>query len=263
MAATAVQVERFLRRLPDEPPREYRGRAEVLAADGLSELWLHVTNRCNLTCEHCLFSSAPDDAAELPAERILELGQQAWSLGCRVFALTGGEPFVHARIEAVIDGLLGHDGTRVVVLTNGMLLRRHGDALRRWSSERVHLQISVDGLADRHDQVRGPGTFDRLRKELEWLRAEGMPFTLSMCVMQNNVRDLPGLVDLAAEVGAANVHFMWYFVRGRGGQEGWAPVDEIFDQLASGGLARRGDRRRVGQHRRSEGSGVRAGRHDP
>lgn len=232
----ALQVERFLSRLPDDPPREYRGRAEVLAAGALSELWLHVTNRCNLTCRHCLFASAPDDAAELPAERILELGQQAWSLGCRVFALTGGEPFVHARFEAVIDGLLRHDGARVVVLTNGTLLQRHGDSLRRWPIDRVHLQVSVDGLAEHHDHARGPGAFGRLSKELQWLRGAGLPFTLSTCVMQSNVGDLPGLVDWAAEVGAANVHLMWYFVRGRGGQEGWAKVDEIFDQLRPAAL---------------------------
>ncbi len=124
----------------------------------------------------------------------------------------------------------------MVVLTNGTLLRRHEAMLRRWSSERLHLQISVDGLADRHDQVRGPGAFDRLKKELDWLRAAGVPFTLSLCVMQNNVRDLPGLADWAAEVGAANVHFMWYFVRGRGGQEGWASVDEIFAPLRQAAL---------------------------
>jgi MoaA/NifB/PqqE/SkfB family radical SAM enzyme/SAM-dependent methyltransferase len=232
----AIQVERFLRRLPDEPPRAYRGRGDVLAADGLRELWLHVTNRCNLACQHCLFASAPDDATELPAERILELSGQAWSLGCRVFALTGGEPFVHPDIEAVIDGLLSRAGTRVVVLTNGLLLRRHGDALQRWPRERVHLQISIDGLADRHDQVRGPGSFDRLRKELEWLRAAGVPFTLSLCVMHNNVRDLPRVIDLAAEVGATNVHGMWYFVRGRGGPEGWVPVDEAYGQLRQAAL---------------------------
>ena len=45
----------------------------------------------------------------------------------------------------------------------------------------------------------------RLSGQLEWLRVAGVPFTLSMCVMQSNVCDLPGLVDWAAEVGAANL----------------------------------------------------------
>lgn len=232
----AIQAERFLKRLPDDPPREYRGRAELLTAEALSELWLHITNRCNLTCQHCLFASAPDDAAELPAERILELGQQARTLGCRVFAVTGGEPFAHVRIEAVIDALLRLDGTRVVILTNGTLLRRHAEALRRWPSKRVHLQISLDGLGACHDQVRGPGAFERLMKELNWLRDEGVPFTLSMCVMQSNLRDMPDVVDLATEVGASNVHFMWFFVRGRGGQEGWASPHEIFGPLRQAAL---------------------------
>jgi hypothetical protein len=31
----------------------------------LKELWLHITDRCNLACSHCLFSSGPDSAREL------------------------------------------------------------------------------------------------------------------------------------------------------------------------------------------------------
>ena len=42
-----IRASRFLLRLPDEPPKEYRGRVEVLTTDRLNEVWLHVTNRCN------------------------------------------------------------------------------------------------------------------------------------------------------------------------------------------------------------------------
>ena len=231
-----VHACRFLMRLPDEPLKDYRGRAEVLATDRLSELWLHLTNRCNLTCSHCLFASAPDDTSELSTGRILDLAREASTLGCRVFALTGGEPFVHADIEAVVDGLLACGDARVAILTNGTLLRRHADALGRWPRDRVHLQISVDGLDANHDDIRGRGAFDRLSEELHWLKTAGFPFTLSMCVMKTNVSDMPGVVDLAADVGASNVHFMWYFIRGRGTDIGWPSMDEVFVQLRQSAL---------------------------
>jgi uncharacterized radical SAM superfamily Fe-S cluster-containing enzyme len=44
----------FLDRLPDDEPVPYRGR-RAEAPESLSELWLHVTNRCNLACTHCIF----------------------------------------------------------------------------------------------------------------------------------------------------------------------------------------------------------------
>ena len=39
------------------------------------------------------------------------------------------------------------------------------------------------------------------------------------------------MVDLAAEIGAANVHFMWFFVRGRGTPRWYVPPEEIFPYL--------------------------------
>ena len=223
--------QRFLRRLPDGETACYTGRAELLRTDHLRELWFHITNRCNLTCEHCLVSSSPHEKDRLDAATILGLAEQAGRLGCSVFALTGGEPFLHREIEPILDGLLAPEGSRVVVLTNGMFLRRNEARFARWPMERLHLQISVDGLNDRHDRTRGPGTFAKLERELSWLRTREIPFTVSMCVMRDNVDEMPEVVDFAAAAGASNVHFLWYFVRGRGEADEFAPPDRVFERI--------------------------------
>ena len=226
-----IHVGRFLGRLPDDPARPYPGRAKMLSTERLGELWLHITNRCNLACSHCLFSSSPDDAEQLPGETVRRVAEQAWDLGCRVFALTGGEPLVHPDFESIVDHLLSLEGANVVVLTNGLLLQRFGDALTRWPRERLHLQVSLDGLAEAHDGVRGKGAFENLMAQLAWLKSEAIPFTISMCVQKANVGDMPEVVALAADAGAGNVHFMWSFRRGRADDSIWADPDEIFDSL--------------------------------
>ena len=152
------QVKRFLQRLPDTAEQPYGGRAALLKTDHLQEIWFHLTNRCNQACRHCLFSSSSRETAELSGSRIREIAAQAAGLGCRVFSLTGGEPFVHPEIEGIVDSLLGHEEAHVVVLTNGILLRDHAEALGRWPRERFHLQISLDGLKPGHDEVRGKGS---------------------------------------------------------------------------------------------------------
>lgn len=225
------QVKHFFQRLPDSPEQPYGGRAALLKTDHLQEVWFHLTNRCNQSCRHCLFSSSPRETAELSGSRIREIAAQAAGLGCRVFSLTGGEPFVHPELEEIVDSLLGHEEAHVVVLTNGTLLRDHAGALGRWPRERFHLQISLDGLQPGHDEVRGKGAFDTLIADLAWLKAKKNPFTLSMCVNADNVTDMPGVVDLAAETGAANVHFMWFFVRGRGTPRWYVPPEKIFPYL--------------------------------
>ena len=228
--STDFSVQRFLQRLPAGVDSEYPGRGHVLQTEALRELWFHVTNRCNMSCRHCMFGSGPCDGAELDAGRVIELAQQASELGCRVFALTGGEPLVHRSFAHIAEQLLALPESRLVLMTNGMLLSRVLPGILTYR-QRLHLQISVDGLRERHDRLRGSGSFDGLMEQLRWLRRHEMPFTLSMCVTASNVDDMPGVIDLAAEYGSKNVHFMWYFVRGRGGDEGFVDSDRIFSHL--------------------------------
>jgi MoaA/NifB/PqqE/SkfB family radical SAM enzyme/SAM-dependent methyltransferase len=224
-------VRRFLERLPGEPPLPYPGRDQVLKLQHLRELWFHLTNRCNQACRHCLFASSPADGAELESRRVKDIASQAVSLGCRVFALTGGEPMFYADFAVVVDFLLQFDQAHVVVLTNGLFLKEYAAELARWPAERFHLQVSLDGLEQNHDRLRGPGAFAALMENLEWLTAQGRTCTLSMCVTSTNYTDLPDLVDLAGEMGAANFHLVWYFIRGRGTRDQFVPPEAIVPQV--------------------------------
>jgi MoaA/NifB/PqqE/SkfB family radical SAM enzyme/SAM-dependent methyltransferase len=228
--STEPAVQRFLQRLPRSQSSSYPGRSHFLKTDELRELWFHVTNRCNMRCRHCMFGSGPADTDELDAARVVELARQASDLGCRVFALTGGEPLVHRRFEHIAREIMALPDSRLVLLTNGLLLSR---LLPRLSCDpaRLHLQISVDGLRERHDRLRGAGSYDKLKEQLNWLRRRRLPFTLSMCVTADNVSDMPAVVDFAARHGAENVHFMWYFSRGRGGAERAVDSDRIIPHL--------------------------------
>ncbi len=228
--AASAPAMRFLNRLPESPLYDYPGRDALLRADHLRELWFHITNRCNLACRHCLFAASPTEQAEMPGDAIVKLAAQAVDMGCRIFALTGGEPFIHRDFKRIVDTLLAFDQTHVVVLSNGMTLRRRLEACQ-WDWERFHLQISVDGIGSDHDDLRGRGMFERLTQELRWLRRNGIPFTLSMCVTRGNLADMPRMIDFAADAGAGNVHFMWYFIRGRGTKEDFVAPEDLFKGL--------------------------------
>jgi MoaA/NifB/PqqE/SkfB family radical SAM enzyme/SAM-dependent methyltransferase len=205
----------FLARLPDEAPEPYAGRSQALSTDALKELWLHITNRCDMACRHCLFSCSTKTPDELPADRVLEVAHAAADLGCRVFALTGGEPLVHGDFRRIVEGLLAIDGSAIAILSNGMSLDRHVGELPTGAEHRVHWQISIDGLQPSHDHIRGRGAFERLTAQLKGLARIDVPYTVSMSVRHDTAHEMPDVVDLAADLGAGNVHFMWYFVRGR------------------------------------------------
>ena len=221
----------FLQRLPDHQPTDLSRMPASLSTRQLRECWLHITNNCNQSCSHCLFACSPGEKETLSLSQVAFLADQAAALGCRIFALTGGEPLTHPQFSAIVDHLLADDDHHLAVLTNGVLLHRFKKELLRWPTTNFHLQISIDGLKKEHDTLRGQGAFDTLMRELHFLHRRHIPFTLSMCVTDANVHVMPDVVDLAAEVGAPNVHFMWYFIRGRGLSAGFVLPQQIFTQL--------------------------------
>jgi len=218
----------FLDRLPDRAPAPYAGRQAALPLDSLKELWLHVTDRCNLACRHCLFCSGPASSRELATDTALARIAEARALGCRVFALTGGEPFLHPGFPAIIDAALADPEAHAVVLTNGTGFSLESACLRRWPKDRLHFQVSCDGLAPRHDALRGPGAFARLMDDLAVARKLGYALTLSFCPTRDNLADLPGIVDVAAACGAAGLHLMWHFAVGRGAAGDQPDLDALY-----------------------------------
>ncbi len=222
----------FLSRLPRAANKPYDGTSRIRYNGSLKELWFHITNRCNLACSHCLFSSSPAETLELEGRKILTLAEEGYDAGCRLFALTGGEPLVHPHIDMLVPSLLKLPGSHVAMLTNGLeavpFVQRHNP-----DPHFFHLQISVDGMETNHDAIRSKGSFKKLTRTLETLKKRSFPFTLSMCVTRGNVHDMPAFVDYAATMGASNVHFMWYFIRGRGATANAPDLDTVFDHLVS------------------------------
>lgn len=216
----------FLQRLPHRAAEPYLGRGSLLPeTPQLQELWLHITDRCNLSCSHCLFCSGPGAGRELHLAQLLRHLDDAASMGCRTFALTGGEPLVHNGFIPLVDHILAIPGNRIAVLSNGLLLQERLQP--GWPRERIHLQISLDGRPDHHNSLRGSGSFEQLELQLAWMRMQGWRFTLSCCVTRENADDLPWLVEYAADQGATALHLMWHFIRGRGNQDQHAPPLEL------------------------------------
>ncbi len=230
--AAKKNIEDLLMRM-DGPPvsRDYRSRTELLSRDGLRELWIHVTNRCNMQCGHCMFSSSPQSREELSREDCELVIREAHDLGCRIFFFTGGEPLLSEAFLESLRDILRRPDTRVVVLTNLSLLSRVRERLRGIPAGRLHFQVSLDGLEGSHDALRGPGAFDRLMADLGTLRALGLPATLSMTVTGRNVDEMRGVVELARSLRISNVHFLWLFGKGNADDSLLVEPERIFEHL--------------------------------
>lgn len=218
----------FLARISTPNPEVYTPRMQTSHA--LHEFWIHLTNRCNLTCKHCLFSSSPSEKETLSLSHIIPFIDEAYALGARLFVLSGGEPLVHSEILPLLEHLFALKDVEVVILTNGILVEKIFTC-KEFPKERLHFQISLDGLPHEHDALRGKGNFAKLEKNLAWLKTNGYAFSLSLCLHPINIQSLDALLDEVKCLGASHLHFLWYFVKGRGEKEMMLPLDTLFEAL--------------------------------
>ncbi|MDD3815084.1 MAG: methyltransferase domain-containing protein, partial [Desulfocapsaceae bacterium] len=225
-----LELDRLRQTLNISRQKGYAGRGKELTLKRLKECWFHLTDRCNLSCSHCLFASSPAKRRTLPHAQLDSGIRQALELGCQLFYFTGGEPFLYPDFLPWLAHFLS-ENTQVhaAVLTNGMLLAKNIHMLQGF--DRLHLQVSLDGLEQAHDSLRGKGAYQQLLANLTALHLAGIPFTLSIAISRANVTDLADLVDLAASIGAASIHLLYHFIRGKGSLEQFVPPAEIFSHL--------------------------------
>jgi MoaA/NifB/PqqE/SkfB family radical SAM enzyme len=131
------------------------------------------------------------------AERIVRRAPMA---GVKTLVITGGEPFVHPRIWDVIE-LARNLDLGVNITTNGMLLRKDLDRLRR--SRVSSLSISLDGLGATHDRLRGaPGACEEVLETLTVLQRETeIPLSVYFVVTRENVRELVPVHEFCLDRG--------------------------------------------------------------
>jgi hypothetical protein len=115
-------------------------------------------------------------------------------LGGREILLTGGEPFLHPELPALVAA-----ATRwlpATVLTNAMLLQRGARrrALGELDPGRVTFQVSLDsGTAGLHDAHRGAGSFDRARQGIVLLRELGFRVKVAATIGEDDAGEEAGL----------------------------------------------------------------------
>lgn len=168
---------------------------------GLSEIYLHLTNRCNLRCIYCYnaeFRAENTGRDELDAGELRQLLEEAAQLGAEQVVITGGEPLLRAEdcLETARHArTLGMSST---CLTNGTLLAAHAPEVAEAFDEVV---VSVDSWREEEQQRTRPGC--KLDVILRGLRnlvdADGAGVWIRPVITRCNVENLPEFARFAAE----------------------------------------------------------------
>jgi len=119
----------------------------------LRDLRISVTDRCNFRCVYCMPKEVfGNDYQFLERKEILTFEEIARTarifhgLGAEKIRLTGGEPLVRRNLEQLIAQLAVIPGLDLTLTTNGSLLERKAEALRKAGLKRI--TVSLDALDD-------------------------------------------------------------------------------------------------------------------
>lgn len=176
-------------------------------------LGLVVNNECNLNCSHCYLQIPQLAGKRLHSEAWSRVIESAADNGIEQFLLVGKEPLLGNTGPAVL-GMLGNararrPDVRIGLITNGVLLHKHLDLVKR--AKLNHMDISLEGDVEAHDAIRGPGTFAEVRPNVEAAaNLFGDRLFVTMTLQKRNVHRIDKAIMAFASMGVRSISIAPY-----------------------------------------------------
>jgi radical SAM protein with 4Fe4S-binding SPASM domain len=164
--------------------------------------YLHVTQRCNLSCVGCYSfddyrNTLPDPTYEQLTKAISGLAK----VGVKSLVISGGEPFLREDLPELLDYAKTVEGIETInVATNGTKLSR--ESLERLAPIVSRISVSFDGasaLSAAH--IRKEQRFDTLVGAVRLIQEVGIPAQITPTVHANSIDELGQYLALSKELG--------------------------------------------------------------
>ena len=175
----------------------------------------NVTNKCNLSCEHCYRDAGKEVRNELSTHEGKSLLDEIALAGFKLIVFSGGEPFLRKDILELTNHAASI-GLRPVYGSNGILLTRNlANKIKNAGGACVAISLHMMGK-EKLDKFCGmKGTFEKSIQAMKNCSEVGLPFQINTTVFDRNVEDIEQICDLAKDLGAKSHHVLFLVPTGR------------------------------------------------
>jgi radical SAM protein with 4Fe4S-binding SPASM domain len=166
----------------------------------------HITDLCNLRCKHCYHEQYSQKGLDI--DNLLKIGVhlcdaiKKWGkIGS--FSITGGEPFMRKdSVFRLLDFIENREEVgHVDILTNGTLIdKKDISQLKKYEKLR-RIQLSLEGLKDTNDKIRGGGSYDTIINNITKLIDGGLTTCVMMTLGRHNKEEVIPLAEKMGEIG--------------------------------------------------------------
>lgn len=180
--------------ITDKPVNRLHPKITQSPLPSLRYLELQITKRCNLRCKHCFVGEWGE--VDLPIDKIDRILKDFEEMQGLRLLLTGGEPLLHPQFDK-INNLLPKLAFRKILFTNGLILTE--DWLNKLKVQEI--QISLDGMKEGHESLRGKNTFDRTLSAIKRAITKGFDVSVATVIHKKNLHEFDKLEELIKNMG--------------------------------------------------------------
>lgn len=157
-----------------------------------------LTNRCDLTCDHCY---APKSRHDLPFDLVTRWLAEVDSHGALGVGFGGGEPTLYREFARLCQHVARETGLCVSFTTHGHHI---DDVLADGLRGSVHfVRVSIDGVGTTYESIRRR-SFPELLARLKHVRAIAR-FGVNVVVNERTLPELDEVAAVAADAGACEL----------------------------------------------------------
>lgn len=172
-------------------------------------IYWELSNYCNLQCKHCFAEAGSDKKTIIGEELLCSAIKRITAHNSPAIRFGGGEPLMVPYLPRLVQFCTSL-GVKTDITTNGTLINDHSLAQLYCAGLR-ELTISVDGLRDTHDFIRGHGNYERTHSStVKVLAFEYLPISVAFTVTSKNYYEIEEFVDTYVFLGVKKFYFFRY-----------------------------------------------------
>lgn len=181
-------------------------------------LVFELTNACNLNCVMC-GRNAADFKPTMFDMDVFRSFEPLMDIVEEVTLMGWGEPTIHPHFNEMLE-IINKHSARKYFCSNGMNLKKIKDAIFDYKVD--VFAVSLDGASEEtNGRIRRGSKIDQITADLKEIvrikKERGLKYpwiNFVFCAMRSNIRELPDLVRLAAEIGIEEVKVVYLTVFG-------------------------------------------------
>ena len=170
----------------------------------LGDIYVEITNKCNLKCKHCYNASCEINDNHILNEKFRKIIKEAKSVDIDTISLSGGEPLLNPDCVTIINNI-NSALLKCRVVTNGTMITEKMINSIEYPNN-VTFQVSLHGSKkDIHNIFTCSDMFDNVDHSIEILKKKGIQYTIKTVINKYNMYDIKNIVEYGIRQRAKGV----------------------------------------------------------